>query len=155
MVKRGWKQMLARDIMTRDVVTVKPDEEIEKVAQLLVENKISGIPVVDDDQHRVGIITEKDLIVRAGELKVPFYITLFDSIIFLENPIRFSNSLKQYTASKVGDAMTKEVWAVKEDEEVSKVVEIMQKKNINRVPVVRNGKLVGIISRNDVLKVLV
>jgi len=155
MVKRGWKQMLARDIMTRDVVTVKPDEEIEKVAQLLVENKISGIPVVDDDQHIVGIITEKDLIVRAGELKVPFYITLFDSIIFLENPIRFSNSLKQYTASKVGDAMTKEVWAVKEDEEVSKVVEIMQKKNINRVPVVRNGKLVGIISRNDVLKVLV
>ncbi|MBC7074938.1 MAG: CBS domain-containing protein [Syntrophomonadaceae bacterium] len=147
--------MLARDIMTRDVVTVKPDEEIEKVAQLLVENKISGIPVVDDDQHIVGIITEKDLIVRAGELKVPFYITLFDSIIFLENPIRFSNSLKQYTASKVGDAMTKEVWAVKEDEEVSKVVEIMQKKNINRVPVVRNGKLVGIISRNDVLKVLV
>lgn len=147
--------MLARDIMTRDVVTVKPDEEIEKVAQLLVENKISGIPVVDDDQHIVGIITEKDLIVRAGELKVPFYITLFDSIIFLENPIRFSNSLKQYTASKVRDAMTKEVWAVKEDEEVSRVVEIMQKKNINRVPVVRNGKLVGIISRNDVLKVLV
>ena len=86
--------MLAREIMTTDVITVSPDEEVEVVAKLLVDNKISGIPVVDQDNHVLGIVTEKDLLIKASELKVPFYITLFDSIIFLENPLRFSYNLK-------------------------------------------------------------
>ena len=81
--------MYAKDIMTRDVITVRPEEDVEKVAQLLLDNQISGVPVVDENHYLVGMITEKDLMIRATELKVPFYITLFDSIIFLENPIRF------------------------------------------------------------------
>lgn len=147
--------MLAKDIMTREVIAVKPSDRVDEVARLLVEHKISGIPVVDEDNHVVGIITEKDLIVKASELRVPFYVTLFDSIIFLENPIRFNNDLKKYTAVNVKDAMTKQVVVVEEDTEISEVVKIMQNKRINRVPVVRNGKLVGIITRNDVLKSLV
>ena len=147
--------MLAKDIMTRDVITVSPEDKVEEVARLLVENKISGIPVVDEENHVVGIITEKDLMVKASELKVPFYVTLFDSIIFLENPMRFNNDLKKYTASRVKDVMNTKIQAVEEDTPVSKIVEIMQGRGINRVPVLRNGKLVGIITRNDILKSLV
>ncbi|MEN6325982.1 MAG: CBS domain-containing protein [Syntrophomonas sp.] len=147
--------MLAKDVMTRDVITVSPSDKVEEVAQLLLDNKISGVPVVDAERHVLGIITEKDLMVKAGELKMPFYLTLFDSIIFLENPIRFNNDLKKYTASRVKDAMTSKVLVVEEDTPLSKVVEIMQDKRINRVPVVRHAKLVGIITRNDVLKSLV
>lgn len=147
--------MLAKEIMTREVITVGPDEKVEKVAKILVEHKISGIPVVDADKHVLGIVTEKDLMVKASELKVPFYITLFDSIIFLDNPIRFNNNLKKYTASQVKDAMTRRVIVVDENTPVSEVVELMQAKRINRIPVVRHDKLVGIITRNDVLKSLV
>ncbi|MGR6835252.1 CBS domain-containing protein [Syntrophomonas erecta] len=147
--------MLARDIMTREVIAVHPDDRVEEVAKLLVDNKISGIPVIDEDRHIVGIITEKDLMIKASELRVPFYVTLFDSIIFLENPIRFNNNLKKYAASKVKDAMTKKVLVVEEDRPVTDIVDIMQSKRINRVPVARNGKLVGIITRNDILKSLV
>ncbi len=147
--------MLAKDIMTREVHAAKPDDKVESVTHLMLDNKISGIPVVDDRNHVVGIITEKDLMIRAKELRVPFYLTLFDSIIFLENPIRFNNEVKKYTATKVKDAMTTKVITVDEDTPVSDVVKIMQDKRINRVPVVRNHKLVGIITRNDVLKVLV
>ncbi|MDD2586595.1 MAG: CBS domain-containing protein [Syntrophomonadaceae bacterium] len=147
--------MIAKDIMTRDVITVTPEERVEKVVALLVDNKISGIPVVDADRKVVGIITEKDLMVKASELRVPFYVTLFDSIIFLENPIRFNNELKKYTASRVKDAMTKKVLVVEEDTPVNEIVTILQNKKVNRVPVVRNGKLVGIITRNDILKSLV
>lgn len=147
--------MLAKDVMTRDVITVSPSDKVEEVAKLLLDNKISGVPVVDAERHVLGIITEKDLMVKAGELKMPFYITLFDSIIFLENPIRFNNDLKKYTASRVKDAMTSKVLVVEEDTNLNKVVEIMQDKRINRVPVVRHGKLVGIITRNDILKSLV
>lgn len=147
--------MLAKDIMTKDVITVRPDDDVEKVAQLLLENQISGIPVVDEDHHILGIITEKDLMVKATELKVPFYLTLFDSIIFLENPIRFKNDLKKYTAYRVKEAMTTKVHSVEEDVPVSEIAEIMRKQKINRVPVVRHGKLIGIVTRNDILKVLI
>ena len=147
--------MLAREIMSRDVITVSPEEEVDKAARILLENKISGLPVVDANNHVVGIITEKDLIVRAGELKVPFYITLFDSIIFLENPIRFNNDVKKYIATQIKDAMTRKVFMVEEDTPINEIVEIMQKRAVNRVPVVRNDKLVGIITRNDILKALV
>ena len=147
--------MLAKDIMTRDVITVRAEEDVEKVAQLLLDNKISGVPVVDQNYHLVGMITEKDLMVKATELRVPFYITLFDSIIFLENPIRFNNDVKKYIATQVKDAMTRKVFVVEEDTPISEIVEIMQKRAINRVPVVRNDKLVGIITRNDILKSLV
>jgi CBS domain-containing protein len=147
--------MIAKNVMTRDVIAVKPEDSIEKAARLLIENKISGIPVVDDDNCVLGIITERDLIIKAADLKVPFYITLFDSIIFLENPIRFNKELKKYSASLVKDAMTYNVVVIEEEKPVSEVVEIMKRKNINRVPVVKNNKLVGIVTRNDILKSLV
>ncbi len=147
--------MRARDIMTREVLVAKPDDSVEKVARILLENKISGIPVIDAERKVLGIISEKDLIIKAGELKIPFYITLFDSIIFLENTMRFNNDLKKYTASRVKDAMTTKVIAVDEDELVSNIVKLMQDKKVNRVPVLRHGKLVGIITRNDILKAMV
>jgi len=144
--------MLAKDIMTKDVITVRPEDDVDKVAQLLLENKISGIPVVDENHRVIGMITEKDLMIKATELKVPFYLTLFDSIIFLENPIRLKNDLKKYTASQVKDAMTEKVHWVAEDTPVSEIAEMMQKENINRVPVLRHGKIIGIVTRNDILK---
>jgi CBS domain-containing protein len=149
------KEMLAKDIMTSEVITVKAHDQVDEVARLLVDHQISGIPVIDEKRHVIGIVTEKDLIIKASQLRVPFYVTLFDSIIFLENPIRFKNDLKKYTAVNVEDAMTEKVVVVEEDTEVSDVVRLMQNKRINRVPVVRHGELVGIITRNDVIKSMV
>lgn len=149
------QKVIARDIMTADVIYVKPEDSVDSVAKLLVDNKISGIPVVDEDHRIIGIITEKDLMIKASELKVPFYITLFDSIIFLENPIHFNNKLKKYTAYRVKDAMTKKVYTLDEEAPITEAVDLMQKHHINRLPVVRDGKLVGIVTRNDILKSLV
>ncbi len=152
---KGVSLMKARDIMTMDVITVDPEEKVENVARLLLKHKISGVPVVDENGKMIGIITEKDLMIKASELKVPFYITLFDSIIFLENTLRFNTQVKKYTASLVKEAMTEKVITVTEDTSISKIVEIMQWENINRVPVVTDGKLVGIITRHDIMKSLV
>jgi CBS domain-containing protein len=153
--KKVGGKMLAKDIMTKDVITARPEEKVENAVRMLLDNKISGIPVVDENNHVIGIITEKDLMIKATELRVPFYLTLFDSIIFLENPIRFNNDLKKYTATDVKEAMTEKVYSVEEDTPVTEVVAMMQKRKVNRVPVLRHGKLIGIISRNDILKALV
>ena len=69
--------MLAKDIMTREVITVGKNDSLEEVARILLEEKISGVPVIDADSYVIGIVTEKDLIVKASELKMPFYVTLF------------------------------------------------------------------------------
>lgn len=147
--------MIAKDIMTRDVIVAKPHDKLEKIAEILVDNKFSGVPVVDDNFHVVGVITERDLMIRAQDLKIPFYVTIFDSIIFLENPIKFKDEIKKHTAVEVQDVMTKKVISVEEDVDISEIVDLMTRKNINRVPVLRHGKLVGIITRNDILKALV
>lgn len=147
--------MIAKDVMTRDVITVSPHDKVDQVAKILVDQKISGVPVLDENGNVVGIVTEKDLMVKAGDLKLPFYVTLFDSIIFLENPIKFNENIKKYTAVKVKDIMTTKVITVDEDTPIPEIVDLMSKKNVNRVPVVRHRHLVGIITRNDILKALV
>ena len=147
--------MLARDVMTTEVITVHQEEKLKEVARILMDNKISGLPVVDDAHHVVGIISEKDMVVTAGQLQIPFYITLFDGIIFLENPKKFQEKLKRFTASKVKEVMSTEVIFVEEDTPLDDVISILQKHKINRLPVLRNDKLVGIISKNDILKAMV
>lgn len=147
--------MMARDVMSTGVITVSPEDRVEDVARLLLDNKISGAPVVDAAGKVIGMITEKDLMIKASELKVPFYLTLFDSIIFLDNPLRFNNQVRKYTASLVKEAMTDKVISVEETTPLSAVVEIMQWENINRVPVITGGQLVGIITRHDIMKSIV
>lgn len=147
--------MLAKDIMTHEVIVVSPEDNVNLVMQMLVDNRISGVPVVDSENHLVGVVTEKDLMVKAKELKVPFYLTVFDSIIYLENPNKFKEEMKKYTAHKVKDVMTARVITAEEDTSVSDIVELLTENNINRVPIVRRGKVVGIVTRNDILKALV
>jgi len=147
--------MKAKDIMTREVITVTPEEKVETVAGILARNRISGVPVVDSAGRLVGVVTENDLIVRAKNLHIPFYITLFDSIVFLENPRRFNRELKKFTASRVEQIMTNQVVTVDEETPVAEIASIMTEKAINRVPVMRDGRLVGIVTRNDIVRSLV
>lgn len=114
----------AKDIMTAKVVTVKPSTPIEEAARLLVRRKISGVPVVDekDKTKVVGILTEADLLAAPAEAKT------------------------------VADVMKKRVVSVSPDASVDEVAEILVKKKIKRVPVIEGGKLVGIVSRIDVLR---
>ncbi|HHV76443.1 MAG TPA: CBS domain-containing protein [Syntrophothermus lipocalidus] len=146
--------MKAKDIMTKEVITVRPEQSVEEVAKILADNRISGVPVVDDTGKLVGVVTESDLMIKARDLELPFYITLFDSIIFLQSPRRFNEELKRFTASKVKDIMTTQVAAVDEDTPLFDIARLMTAKSINRVPVVRDGKVVGIVTRNDVVRAL-
>ena len=148
--------MLAREVMTRDVVTVGLAASITEVARLLVEHKVSGLPVVDEEQRVVGRITEGDLIYQDKKVHMPAFLEILGGVIYLENPQRIVNDLKKMTATKVAEVMTSKVYTVKEDASMEDIATIMVERQVNRLPVVdQNGKLVGIISRQDLVKAMI
>ncbi|MBA7509425.1 A-adding tRNA nucleotidyltransferase [subsurface metagenome] len=149
-------ELLARDVMVKKVITINKNASVAELSELLVKNKISGVPVVDDSGKLVGIATEGDLIVRDADLHFPRYFKLLDSIIYLESLNKFKRNLRKYLGTKVEDVMTSKVKIVKEDTPVNVVANIMIRDNVNRVPVLDNdGNLVGIITRADIVKSMI
>ncbi|MBS4534818.1 CBS domain-containing protein [Clostridium sp. D2Q-14] len=144
--------MKARDIMTKEVITVSEEENIENATKLLIKNKISGVPVVNEDNKVVGIVTETDLIFKDKDISIPSYVPLLGGFILLDSVKKFENELKKVAAYKVKDLMSTPAIKVEEDDEVRKVVNLMLDKRINRVPVIdEEGKIKGIIARSDIL----
>jgi len=149
-------ELLAKDIMIKKVITIKRDASVDELSELLVKNKISGVPVVDDSGSLVGIATEGDLIVQDADLHFPRYFKLLDSIIYLESLNKFKRNLKKYLGTKVEDVMTSKVKTAGTDTPVSEVANIMIRANVNRVPVLnKKGGLVGIITRADIVKSMI
>ena len=146
-------ELMAKDIMTKDVITINKNASIEELSALLLENKISGVPVMDDDNKLVGIVTEADIIEQDTKLHFPAYFKLFDGIIYLESLNKFKRSLKKHYATKIEGIMTKKLRTVSPKTRVSEIADIMLKQKINRLPVVdKNGKLAGIVTRADIVK---
>lgn len=114
--------MQAKDIMSVDVITVREDTPISEAARLLVEHEVSGLPVVDSERAVRGIITERDVLLR--------------------------HELIQY----VGDTMTSSVITVEEWTSLSDIGQLLLEHGIKRVPVMRGERLVGVVSRTDVIR---
>ena len=144
--------LTAKDIMTKDVVTVTPDTSIEELSTLLVSNEISGAPVVNADGAIVGMVTENDLISRNKRLHIPTVVSFLDAVIYLESSKKFSDDVKRLTATKVGDICAKKVVSITEDTTLTDIATIMSEMNVHLLPVVSSGKVVGIVGKRDVVK---
>ena len=148
--------LLAKDIMTKKVITINQDASIEELSDLLLDNKISGVPVADNDGKIVGIATEGDIIVKDTNLHFPRYFKLLDSIIYLESLTKFKNSLKKHLATKVSEIMTSDIVSCIAETSVDDVASMMVENKINRIPVLSaDKKLEGIITRADIIKSMV
>ena len=150
------EERLVKDIMVKEVITIQKDASVEELSELLINNKISGVPVVDTDGKLVGIATEGDLIIKDSDLHFPRYFKLLDSIIYLESLNKFKKNLKKFLGTKVEDVMTAEIKTVKEETQITEAANIMIKYNINRVPVLDSkDELVGIVTRADIVKSMI
>src|SRR3990170_7490919 len=107
--------LTAKEIMNKKVITIKRDASIKELSELLVNNKISGVPVLDENGSLAGIVSEGDIIVQNSDLHFPRYFKLLDAIIYLESLNKFKRSLKKYLGTKVEDIMTGKVRTVRED----------------------------------------
>ena len=148
-------KMLAKDIMEKKVISIDGNMLVEEVAKILVKNKISGVPVIDEKKQVIGIVTEADLLSKEKEPRFPSYIEFLGSIIYIEGVQQYEEDLRKLVASKAKEIMTTPAYTVEENATIEEVAALMVEKRINRVPVVNiNSELVGIISRADMLKPL-
>lgn len=143
----------AKDIMTVDVLTIKPEATVEELARVLMEHKISGVPVVDDNRHLVGIVTENDLIRKNKRLHIPTVIRLFDAFILLGSG-RLEEEIRNMAATTVSEICTKKVVSITEETSLEEVATIMAEQNIHLLPVIRGGTVVGIVGKADMVKAL-
>ncbi len=145
-----------RDIMDAQPATVTPEASVEDVVRALRDHELTGVPVVNEGGRCVGIITENDLIMSGdeGDLHLPHYIELFGGIIFLESMHRFEERLQRATASKAADMMSEDPVTIEPTASVQEAGRAMSHHKHNRLPVVEHGRLVGVVTRVDVLDAL-
>ena len=146
--------LTARDIMQAEVVTIGPDATVRELADLLATRKISGVPVVDGEGTVVGVVTEGDIVLQDAGLHFPHYIQFLDSTNYLESVSKFEERFRRTFGTKVADIMSAEVVTVAPDASVYDVATMMADRDVNRVPVLELGRLVGIITRADVVKAI-
>ena len=144
--------LTARKIMTKDVVTVGLDTPVSALADILWENKISGVPVVDEAGKLLGVVTESDLIDQSKKVHIPTIMTILDSMIFLENPNKIDKELKKMTGSKVSDIYSTEVITVDLNTPMYELATIMANQKVHTLPVVEKGKLEGVIGKADIIR---
>lgn len=142
----------AKDIMTRDVITVTPSTTIEDLAHILIDHNISGAPVVDERGALLGIVTENDLISKNKRLHIPTIMRLFDAYIMLESPATIEKEIRKMAAVTVNDIFIKDAVSVSEETSVEEIATIMSEKKAYLIPVVAGGKIAGIIGKMDLIK---
>lgn len=145
-----------RDIMQSNPVTVSPQDDVECAIRLLREHELSGLPVVNEGGRCVGIVTEGDLIISEEErdFHLPHYIDLLGGVIFLEPFKKFEDRLRKAFAAKVNEMMTADPVTVDIDDDVRLAAKRIVEQEHNRLPVVEHGRLVGVITRLDVIGAL-
>lgn len=145
-----------REIMDSSPATVAPDASVEEVVAALREHQLPGLPVVDADGRCVGIVTEADLVLPDdnGDLHIPHYVNLFGGTIFLEPLGRFEERLRKAFAANAADMMTRDPDTVDPDTSVRDAARLIHETGHNRLPVVEDGRLVGVVTRLDVLGAL-
>ncbi len=150
--------MKIRNVMNTDVITCKPDDPVSLLSKLLKENHISGLPVVEKGKV-VGIVSETDLLKLFEISQFTGGLWLPSPFEVIEVPIRnlvrfeeFKKAFEELKSKPVRDIMNKEVQSVSPDDSLEEASSIMVKHKVNRLPVIENGRLVGIVARSDIIK---
>jgi len=143
--------MKALDVMVRDVVTVKPDDQVAEAVRLLAEHDVSALPVVDNNENVVGVISEADLLHReeiGTEKHRPWWLEAATPASTLAGEFAKSHG------RRVEEVMSTDVVSAAEDTTLGEIATILERHRIKRVPILRSGKLVGIVSRSNLIQAL-
>lgn len=143
------------DVMSHDPIVVQPETSIKEAIKILVEHRISGLPVVDQTGKLVGVISETDLLWQETGVTPPAYIMFLDSVIYLENPARHDKELHKALGLTVGEVMSGDPVTITPDQPLRKAAKLMQEKSIRRLAVTDEaGKVIGILTPGDIVRTM-
>lgn len=143
------------DIMTTEIVTLRPEMPLEDATALLAEHRVSGAPVVDEQRRLLGLLDDNDLLTSRTRLHAPTTIELLGAYIPLPGETsRFQEELRHALARTVGEVMTEPAPSLSPDDSAEDAATIMVREGVSRVPVVEHGVVVGLVSRGDLISAL-
>ena len=151
------RKPLVRDVMVTEVFTLRPEDSVADAVSILLEHDVGGVPVIDGDGMLVGLLSDRDLVVRQGRVHVPTVFSLFfDQSHGFPPPSleAFATELRKALGSTVAELMDPNPPTSSEDETIEEVATRMVDRGASRLPIVRHGRLVGIIARADLLRML-
>ncbi len=146
--------MKLEEIMNKYPVTVNADATIHEVAMLFVKHDISAIPVVDNDGVLMGIITEGDLLYKKVRPHTPHYVNILGASIFYAGIGEYNDNFKKLLAASVDKLMTKDVIYGEPDTDVEDIAAVMVEQHLKVVPVVKDSRVVGTVSRKDIMRLI-
>lgn len=146
--------MLVKEIMSDKPITVTGSMEIIEAARLLLDNRINGVPVVDENGKLVGILCQSDIIAQQKKLPVPSLFSFLDGYISLSSMKHLEKEVRKIAATAVSDAMTPNPVTVGPDSSIETVAALMVDHNLHTLPVVEKGLLVGVVGKEDILRTL-
>jgi CBS domain-containing protein len=140
-----------RSVMTTDVVSFTVDEPIRDATMRLLDRGLDGGPVVDERGHVVGMLTTDDLLVQETRLHYPTVVSLFGAYLELPGSHRkFEAELRRAVGATVGEVMMRDVVSCSDDDTLERAATLMHERHVSRLPVLRDGVLVGIVGRGDI-----
>lgn len=145
--------MLVRELMSKDVITVGPDTPITQIISLLAGQAISGLPVVVGDKL-VGIVSEGDLVMREKPVRTPAAIAFLGALLFVKSFEQTYEELRRHVGATAADVMTKDVITIGPDATVTEAASLILDRDVKRLPVVEGDRLVGILTRKDLVRAL-
>jgi len=143
-----------KDIMTADVISVSPETEIVHAARIMIEKRINGLPVVDGKGKVVGILCQSDLVAQQKSVPIPSLFSLLDGFMPLTSLKRIEKEVEKIAALTVAQAMTPKPVTVSPETGIEEVASLMVDKGFHTLPVEAEGRLVGVVGKEDVLKTL-
>lgn len=144
------------ELMTPNPLVVREETPLNEAIRILVNRKVSGLPVVDEHMQLVGIISEGDLTWQETGVDTPPYIMLLDSVIYLQNPAKHDREIHKALGQTVGEVMTEKVVAIAENRMVRDAAQLMHEKRVGRLPVLdsETNQLLGIITQGDIIRAM-
>jgi len=146
--------MKVREIMSSHALFVSPETRVGAVARLMVDNGISSVPVVDAVGKVAGMVTQSDLVVRNANIHFPRFLQFLDARIYVEGPKHFEEEARRMLGTTAADLMTSPCVVVDVDDEIEQAATLMMEKHIHALPVMEKGRLAGIVSQSDMVRLI-
>ena len=146
--------LTAREIMSTDLITITPHTEITQAARLLLDKHVNGLPVLDEEGRLVGIVCQSDLIAQQKKLPIPSFFSFLDGVFSFPSLKQFEKEVHKIAATKVSGAMTPNPVAVSPETGLEAMAALMVDNSFHTLPVVEEGRLIGVVGKEDILRTL-